>query len=88
MLEQCVCCNSYPRAGPRIPQFVVGLPRVMDIAQPSDGGAPRIQFPDFWGDRVPVLTVALEDLPAGFSRMDRVGLDVRQLRPGQSPRPA
>ena len=53
----------------------------MDVTQRLHDGPPRHQpLQDFWGGRTTVLTVRLEDLPAGYQRVDRLTLDIRELR--------
>ena len=53
----------------------------MDVTQRLHDGPPRHQpLQDFWGGRTTVLTVRLEDLPAGYKRVDRLTLDIRELR--------
>ena len=53
----------------------------MDVTQRLHDGPPRHQpLQDFWGGRTTVLTVRLEDLPAGYHRVDRLTLDIRELR--------
>ena len=44
------------------------------------GGAEARRRREFWGEREPVLTISLKELPVGFKRTDRLSLRIPQLR--------
>ena len=43
------------------------------------GGAEARRRREFWGEREPVLTIRLQELPVGFSRTDHLSLRIPQL---------
>ena len=61
------------RSGPPV------LPMVAAGEEARHAGAEARRRREFWGEREPVLTISLRELPVGFKRTDRLSLRIPQL---------
>ena len=55
------------------------LPMVAAGEEARHAAAEARRRREFWGEREPVLTISLKELPVGFKRTDRLSLRIPQL---------